>query len=49
MTGFEPGSSGIGCNCSANCATTTALCLGIFDLYQKLSIAFALPVTHAKE
>ena len=24
MTGFEPGSSGIGSNHSANCATTTA-------------------------
>ena len=24
MTGFEPGSSGIGCDLSANCATTTA-------------------------
>ena len=25
MTGFEPGSSGIGSDRSANCATTTAL------------------------
>ena len=24
MTGFEPGSSGIGSDCSANCAITTA-------------------------
>ena len=24
MAGFEPGSSGIRSNCSANCATTTA-------------------------
>ena len=26
MSGFEPGSSGIGGDRSANCATTTALC-----------------------
>ena len=26
MTGFEPGSSGIGSDRAANCATTTALC-----------------------
>ena len=27
MTGFEPGSSGIGSDRSANCATTTAHCV----------------------
>ena len=39
MTGFEPGSSGIGSDRSANCATTTALQEII--LFKTCSLQFA--------
>ena len=38
MTGFEPGSSGIGSDRSANCATTTALQrIYLYDLIRSIT------------
>ena len=47
MTGFEPGSSGIGGDRSANCATTTAHLFSFFSFMFALMI-FQFAITQSK-
>ena len=46
MTGFEPGSSGIASDRSANCATTTSQCKVLVNFFHLISVPCNATTVH---